>query len=131
MYVLDVSVVVKWYTEEEGSDQARRLLVDRIPAIAPAFLAVEFSNVMWKLVRRASIELDTAQLYCLDLPLNLAWWVPDGELLSPALGLASRHNHPVYDCLYVSLAIRENAPLITADRRLAERFSTLADIRIL
>ena len=131
MYVLDVSVVVKWYVEEDTSRRARLLLVDDVPAIAPAFLGVEFSNVMWKLIRKGALESEKARLYCLDLPLNLSWWVPDAELLAPALTLAAQRGHAVYDCLYVALAIRENAPLITADRRLAERFAGVADIRLL
>lgn len=28
--------------------------------------------------------------------------------------------HPVYDCLYIACAERENAQMVTADRRLAE-----------
>ena len=34
---------------------------------------------------------------------------------SPALG------HPVYDCLYIALAARDAAPLITADKALQRR----------
>jgi predicted nucleic acid-binding protein len=36
----------------------------------------------------------------------------------PALALACHHHHPVVDCLYLALARREAATLISMDRRL-------------
>ena len=52
-------------------------------------------------------------------------------LAAAALDLALRRDHPAYDCFYVALAMREAAPLATADRRLAERFAGDADIRLI
>ncbi|MCT4364708.1 MAG: type II toxin-antitoxin system VapC family toxin [Synechococcaceae cyanobacterium MAG-AL1] len=43
---------------------------------------------------------------------------PDRHLQVEALALACHLNHPVYDCLYLALARREAATLLTADRRL-------------
>ena len=57
--------------------------------------------------------------------------VPLRELESQALDLALRRDHPAYDSFYVALAMREAAPLATADRRLAERFAGDADIRLI
>ncbi len=37
-----------------------------------------------------------------------------------ALALACHHDHPVYDCLYLALARREAATLISMDRRLQQ-----------
>lgn len=36
-----------------------------------------------------------------------------------ALDLATRLDHPVYDCLYLALALDRGAALATADRRFA------------
>ncbi|MBD0273605.1 MAG: type II toxin-antitoxin system VapC family toxin [Acetobacteraceae bacterium] len=44
--------------------------------------------------------------------------------------LALRRDHPVYGCFYVALAVREAAPLLTADRRLAERFGGDIEVRL-
>ena len=41
------------------------------------------------------------------------------ELVGPALALAADTGHTVYDCLYLTLAIRENIPLLTGDERFA------------
>jgi predicted nucleic acid-binding protein len=42
----------------------------------------------------------------------------DRHLQVEALALACHLNHPVYDCLYLALARREAAFLLTADQRL-------------
>jgi len=43
---------------------------------------------------------------------------PDRSLQAEALALAIRLNHPVYDCLYLALARREAATLVSCDQRL-------------
>lgn len=43
---------------------------------------------------------------------------PDRHLQVEALALACHLDHPVYDCLYLALARREAAVLLTADQRL-------------
>ena len=43
---------------------------------------------------------------------------PDRQLQAEALALACHLDHPVYDCLYLALARREAATLVSADRRL-------------
>ena len=40
------------------------------------------------------------------------------------MGVARRLGHPVYDCVYLALAEREHAALVTADHRLLRRLST-------
>ena len=45
---------------------------------------------------------------------------PDRHLLAEALALACHLDHPVYDCLYLALARREAAVLVTADQRLQQ-----------
>lgn len=115
---------------ESGSEAALPYLAEpRI--IAPAFLLIEFSNVLAKFVRRGTLIDVDAMAYCADLPSTISFPVPDSGLLEPALRLAIQHQHPLYDCLYVALAIREAAPLITADRQMAKRFGSIAKIRLL
>jgi predicted nucleic acid-binding protein len=57
--------------------------------------------------------------------------VPLRDLQDQALDLALRRGHPVHDCFYVALAAREGAPLLTADRRLAQRFAGDVTVRLL
>jgi predicted nucleic acid-binding protein len=46
--------------------------------------------------------------------------LPDRHLQVEALALACHLDHPVYDCLYLALARREAALLLTADQRLQQ-----------
>lgn len=63
-----------------------------------------------------------ANLFHALIPLHL--------LADEAAGTAIALNHPVYDCFYLALARRENAPLITADKRLAAAAQTLPDVEV-
>jgi predicted nucleic acid-binding protein len=44
-------------------------------------------------------------------------------LASRAFEIAAELRHPVYDCFYLALAEREEASLVTADRRLIGRLA--------
>jgi len=43
----------------------------------------------------------------------------DRDLAPEAFRLARLLDHPVYDCLYLALAMESGAPVVTADRRFA------------
>jgi len=115
--VLDASVAVKWVLDEPGSDKARALSSAVLEA--PDFLIVECANILWKKVLVGDLSLEGAMIR-LDLlsraPIALN---STGDLLEPALRLAARLKHPVYDCIYLALAVRREVPLVTADRRFA------------
>jgi predicted nucleic acid-binding protein len=51
--------------------------------------------------------------FLLDAPILL----DSPSLDTSALGLALAHGHPVYDCLYLALALERRCDLITADER--------------
>jgi len=44
--------------------------------------------------------------------------VPMAELAARAINIAIKLKHPIYDCFYIALAEREDAVLITIDKRL-------------
>jgi predicted nucleic acid-binding protein len=48
---------------------------------------------------------------------------PTVWLAKRAFEIASELRHPVYDCFYLALAEREDAALVTADRRLIRRLA--------
>ena len=47
----------------------------------------------------------------------------DEELCADSIRLALAHDRPVYDCVYLSLAQRIGAFLVTADRRFVNAMS--------
>jgi predicted nucleic acid-binding protein len=87
-------------------------------------MAVEATNAWWKKLRRREMEqADVEQAVTNLLALEIAW-TPSTLLLRPAARLAAELEHPVYDCLYLTLAAAHAASLATIDdrlRRAAER----------
>ncbi len=127
--VVDASVALKWFVNEDGSDRAVSLLKADRPVIAPDLLLAEVCNAAWKSLRRR--EIDPAQLdqIAIDVAVPFQRLIPLDRLLRRAVTIAGELDHPVYDCLYLALAEAEDAPLITADRRLLKivRGTSLAD----
>jgi predicted nucleic acid-binding protein len=117
-FVVDASVALKWFVSENGSEAAVRLLNSGRPIVAPDLVLAEVCNAAWKSWRRR--EIDPAQLnqVAMDAAGPFQRLVPLDRLIQRAVTIASELDHPVYDCLYLALAEAEDAPLITADRRL-------------
>jgi predicted nucleic acid-binding protein len=66
--------------------------------------------------REAETAFDLLQQSGIDLR-------PSVPLLPRAMELARRIGHPVYDCVYLALAEREQATLVTADLQLVRKSS--------
>ena len=115
--VVDASIAVKWVVNEPDSAQARR--VSGIRLHAPDLLFLECANILWKKVRLGDLSRQEAAprlAVLLRCPVQI---VPGQDLLESALNLSLDLDHPVYDCVYLALALRRKIPLITADTRFA------------
>lgn len=124
--VLDASVVAKWLLPEQDSNKAAAVLSawnkGALTPLAPDLLSGEIANTLWKTAARGLIENgDATRLFmrfeALRLPL-----VPAVDLARQALHFALSLKHPVYDCIYASLALREHCELLTADEKLFRAF---------
>jgi predicted nucleic acid-binding protein len=116
-FVVDASVVVKWVVREALSERAA-LLLDGRTLHAPDLVLVEAANALWAMRRRGALPEEApaeALAVLLRAPLVIA---ASAAVLERALALATALGHPVYDCVYLSLAAEVAAPLVTADARL-------------
>lgn len=116
--IVDASVAVKWFAEEEDSGRARALYADGETLIAPDLLLAEVSNVMCKKLRRGLLLPNQVMTAARQLPRYFERLVPIGELAGRAAELTVTLDHPAYDCFYLALAERERLPLVSADSRL-------------
>ena len=124
MPVVDASVVVDWVAP--GADRrspamrlAQRLADAGEVVLAPRLLMEEVTNALLTGVRRgrwSGSDADASYSLLRRMPVQLA---DDRDDLDRAYELSRRYDeHPVYDMLYVALAERLGAQLITADDRL-------------
>jgi predicted nucleic acid-binding protein len=117
--VVDASVVAAAFFQDDHADACRSLLASGDRLHAPDLVHAETANVIWKRQRRGEIDAEEAAELLADvlrLPLRIT---PSAPLAEAALQLALRTGQTVYDCLYLALAVREKAVMVTSDRRLA------------
>ena len=121
--VVDASVALKWFVDEEGSPEAGSLLTGGIILIAPDLIMPEICNGTWKLVRRGMMDQIQQTAAVTRLPSMLDELAPTGPLAPRAAAISMLLDHPAYDCFYLALAEQRGATMVTADRRLFQRVS--------
>jgi predicted nucleic acid-binding protein len=121
-FVLDGSVTMAWYFQDEMSDYADAVRdgLDRSQAVVPSLWPLEVANtvIMGERRKRSTPAQAATWLGFLGvLPI-----VVDGETTARAwgdtLGLARAHNLSAYDAAYLELAMRRGLPLATLDEKL-------------
>ena len=120
--ILDVSVILKWFTKEEDSDKAIAYLKafqnnDTI-IIVPSLLFYELGN--------AFIRKKESQYFIADIGLklqNLQLEVRDAGLLlfRKIYQNALDYSLTFYDASYLTLMQEENCEFITADKKLYDK----------
>jgi predicted nucleic acid-binding protein len=117
--VLDSSVTIAWVLRDEQSSHADAVLeqVTELGGVAPALWWVEVRNVLVIAERKGRLaRQDTATavqaIDALGIQLDHA---PDNTSL---FRLARVHGLTAYDAMYLELAVRQQRPLATLDRRL-------------
>lgn len=118
VFVVDASVVVKWFVPEIHSDAARRLLGSPHEYVAPDLLFAEAANTIWKKIRRKELTAGDGQRLVADIVRIAVEAVSCRALAEDAHAVANATGRTVYDAMYVALAVRLDTRLITADDRL-------------
>jgi predicted nucleic acid-binding protein len=118
VFVVDASVVLKWFVPEIHSDAARRLLSATHEFLSPDLLFPEVGNVIWKKVRRGELTASDGQKLAADISRVAVETVATRGLMVDAQALAVTTGLTVYDAMYLTLAVRLETALITADEKL-------------
>ncbi len=122
MIVLDASFIVKLVVEENYSSKARRLLGKwaesgiHLTTLDIAF--VEAANAIWKHVVKVGDLNESSALNALKDAQKLAALIEQRQSTSylvDALSIALKKKLPVYDSLYIAVALVEEAALATFD----------------
>jgi len=122
--VVDSSVAVKWFVlEDEDPDVGaalellRRHREAQVVLNAPSLLRLEVLDAL----RFGGLDREGLRAVAESLEaMRLDWHDTDAEFSANAAEIAVGYGLTVYDSVFVALALRLDAELITADRRLAE-----------
>jgi predicted nucleic acid-binding protein len=127
--VLDASLTLAWYFEDEASAAADSLLafVSHRGAVVPPLWRLEVANGFQSAIRRKRIDQRYRDESLADLGL-LAVEIDgesDAHVWASSLTLADRFGLSVYDSCYLELAQRRDLPLATLDARLRSACAAL------
>ena len=125
-YVLDASVAAKWFlpaAHETLADEAMRVLdayaAGQLRLLVLDLFWPEFGNILWRAVRSGRISRESAEKAIASLTERNLSTVDSASLVKDAFTIAAAFDRTVYDGTFAALAIAANAPLLTADERLA------------
>ncbi len=117
-YVVDASIVAKWFNrgedhEKESDNLRRRWVEDEVRLEAPSHLPFEVANSIWK---NRNINVGKARSLAKVLA-DVAPRLHDltASTAEEAMSIARRRGITFYDASYLTLAKLLSVPLITAD----------------
>lgn len=116
--IVDANIATCWYVQPPFSTSASPYL-SRFDLAAPQIVLPEAANALLKYMRAGLISADDVFTAIGLLPKFITTLADDASLTSSAARLSVIHNHKIYDCLHLALALERREPLATADRRLA------------
>jgi len=128
-YVLDSSVVIKWFSQTDDPDIEKALklrydhMEERCILTAPSLMLCEVANVLRFKPgfdeEKVKTALESLSLMHIDiLPI-------DPDLCAEAVEIAYKKELTVYDSYFIALAHKLDCKLITADEKLYERASDI------
>jgi|SRR3989344_1360625 len=117
--VIDASVMVKWFLNEENSNEAislkKSFLKGELTLIAPDLIISEVLNSLrYNKQKEKELIFANKMLWRLSLKLVRA----NDEIMSKTIENSLKYGITIYDSLYVSLAQIYGTFLITADKEL-------------
>ena len=124
-YVLDASIGIKLFIDEEFSDKVHRLFAKlaedpHAEIHVPDLFYIECANILMKYTRRFNRSLEDSLADIRDLNELTLKVTSTSQLIEDALKLAAARNLTAYDACYAVLAQKLEIPLITADFPLAK-----------
>jgi len=131
-YILDTSVVVKWFSQEEGTDEAEgwlKLLEKQEAEIyLPALVKYELANALLKGKKLSYKKAEIALKIFYSLPLIFV--EENLGLAKLSYKFAEKLGISYYDACFLALAKTQKAILVTANPRLHQKIAGLEVISL-
>jgi len=131
--VLDASVVVKWFVEEDYRDLSLKLREEHVKGSlvlsAPNIIIYEVVNALRydPEISEVDIRRATQSLFKLHMDLHQ----PTIELIERAAEDAYKYSVSIYDAVYLGLSELQDCPIATADERLYQNTSSSKFVMLL
>lgn len=116
--VLDSSAAFEIILQREMSEKFAKLIAESEWLIAPDIFISEVTNTAWKLYNFGSLDQENA-VWTAESAIGLIGsFVSAEKYWKEALGESIHFKHSVYDIFYLLVARRNNAHLLTMDKKL-------------
>lgn len=122
MYVVDASVVIKWFIDEDGHEDALQLTKMQVQLTAPDILLAEVAHVLRRKIRMGIVSRELAVNAIATVKMAFGDLIPSMRLIDRAFELSSTMDHSIYDSIYLACALEgQGHVLVTGDRKFASK----------
>ncbi len=118
--IIDASAAVALIVESARTQTVRDIFSSTAELAAPDILIAETTNAIWNHRRTFAFSADAVGEFLERLSANVAI-VSSSALVREAYAIAIELNRPTYDALYLALAKRDAAQIVTFDERLVQK----------
>jgi len=120
MIVLDCSAAVEMAMKTEAGEAMRSLILEEEEVISSELFLVELASAFGKYVKAGLADKELATRYIQEASALPDRLIPISENYIEAFHESIRLKHSVYDLLYLTLARRNAATLVTLDTKLIQ-----------
>jgi len=116
--ILDTSAAIDILLSKGNFEIYKREIEKADTVIAPEIYLSEITNVSWKYNKLAGFTHEESLSLAEDGINLIDQFIPVKDLWKESLREAINNNHPVYDCLYIVCARRNDGILLSKDKKL-------------
>jgi predicted nucleic acid-binding protein len=131
-FVLDTSVIVKWFSAAGEADTANALCLrqalfeNKCQVTIPDLVLYELSNALRFNPHFTTQDIDAAIHSVIDM--NLTIRAAEQDILAQAIRLAFQYAVTVYDAYFFALATKNGLVLVTADYEFYQKIGEVKSI---
>ncbi|OLS25476.1 MAG: Ribonuclease VapC3 [Candidatus Heimdallarchaeota archaeon LC_3] len=121
--VLDASVILKWFLQEDYSDLAEKLkdefLIGTIDVLIPELAFYEITNVLRYKPNYSIQDLEESISALTKMQLNAIKW--DEIIGKNSVNIAYQYGITIYDSSYIAISHQFNCEMVTCDEKLLKK----------
>ena len=126
MVVIDPSAAIEISLYRTYAEDFSHFLEDTLWVGAPDLFISESANVFWKYHQYGDLPIELCEK-SLERTIQIVdEFYPTKDLYLEALSVSFQAGHPAYDSMYLVLARRNNATLLTRDKKLYQLATKLS-----